>query len=90
MGSGGKKGKKGKKGSATGSPAPGTPTEGKFNLSIGIIEELGKVNVEPPMSQAGVPAVVEKLKEKRNKWKAEQETKTREVRDAECSATCIY
>lgn len=79
MGTGGKKGKKGKKGSATGSPAPGTPTEGKFNLSVGIIEELGKVNIEPPMSQAGVPAVVEKLKEKRDNWKKEQETKTKEV-----------
>lgn len=88
MGSGGKKGKKGKKGSATSSPAPGTPTEGKFNLSIGIIEELGKVNIEPPMSQAGVPAVVEKLKEKREKWKTEQETKTKEVRYATSFARC--
>jgi len=88
MGTGGKKGKKGKKGSATGSPVPGTPTEGKFNLSIGIIEELGKVNIEPPMSQSGVPAVVEKLKQSREKWKTEQETKTKEVRNAACSAPC--
>lgn len=80
MGTGGKKGKKGKKSSTTGSPAPGTPTEGKFNISIGIIEELGKVNIEPPMNQAGVPAVVEKLKEKREKWKKEQDQKTKEVR----------
>lgn len=80
MGTSGKKGKKGKKGSSTGSPAPGTPTEGKFNLSMGIIEELAKVNVEPPMSQAGVPAVVEKLKEKREQWKKDQEEKTKEVR----------
>lgn len=80
MGTGGKKGKKGKKGSAAGSPAPGTPTEGKFNLSIGIIEELAKVNVEPPMSQAGVPAVTEKLKEKRDHWKKDQDRKTKEVR----------
>ena len=79
MGTGGKKGKKGKKGSAAGSPAPGTPTEGKFNLSIGIIEELAKVNVEPPMSQAGVPAAIEKLKEKRDQWKKDQEKKTKEV-----------
>ena len=79
MGTGGKKGKKGKKGSVAGSPAPGTPTEGKFNLSIGIIEELAKVNVEPPMSQAGVPAVTEKLKEKRDQWKKDQERKTKEV-----------
>ena len=80
MGTGGKKGKKGKKGSAAASPAPGTPTEGKFNLSIGIIEELAKVNIEPPMSQAGVPAVVEKLKEKRDQWKKDQDQKTKDVR----------
>lgn len=80
MGTGGKKGKKGKKGSVAASPAPGTPTEGKFNLSIGIIEELAKVSVEPPMSQAGVPAVVEKLKEKRDHWKKDQGRKTKEVR----------
>ncbi|KAL9123857.1 MAG: hypothetical protein Q9217_006754 [Psora testacea] len=78
MGTGGKKGKKGKKGSVVASPAPGTPPEGKFNLSIGVIENLAKVNVEPPMSQSGVPAVVEKLKEKRDGWKSEQEKKTKE------------
>ena len=79
MGSGGKKGKKGKKGNASGSPAPGTPTEGKFNLSMGIIESLAKVNVEPPMSQSDVPDVVQKLKEKRDHWKSEQDAKTKEV-----------
>ena len=79
MGTGGKKGKKGKKGSVAGSPAPSTPTEGKFNLTMGVIEELAKVNVEPPMNQSGVPAVVEKLKEKRDTWKKEQDKKTKEV-----------
>ena len=79
MGTGGKKGKKGKKGGASGSPAPGTPTEGKFNLSIGIIEELAKVDVEPPMNQSDVPTVVEKLKAKRDNWKSDQEKKTKEV-----------
>ena len=89
MGTGGKKGKKGKKGSTTGSPAPGTPTEGKFNLSMGIIEELAKVNVEPPMSQADVPAVVEKLKAKREQWKEDQEKKTKEVRLYTSLAACV-
>ena len=79
MGTGGKKGKKGKKGTNTGSPAPGTPTEGRFNLSLGIIESMAKISVEPPMSQADVPAVVEKLKEKKDKWKQEQDSKTKEV-----------
>ncbi|KAL8638307.1 MAG: hypothetical protein Q9228_004535 [Teloschistes exilis] len=78
MGSGGKKGKKGKKGGAAGSPAPSTPSEGKFNLSMGIIEEFGKINIEPPMNQSDVPAVVEKLKAKRDHWKSEQDRKTKE------------
>ena len=78
-GTGGKKGKKGKKGNAAGSPAPGTPSEGKFNLIIGIIENLAKVNIEPPMSQSEVPEVVQKLKAKRDQWKQEQDAKTKEV-----------
>ncbi|KAL9602219.1 MAG: hypothetical protein Q9219_001943 [cf. Caloplaca sp. 3 TL-2023] len=78
LGTGGKKGKKGKKGGAMSSPAPGTPTEGKFNLTIGIIEELAKVNVEPPMNQSDVPLVVDKLRAKRDNWKSEQDKKTKE------------
>ena len=78
MGTGGKKGKKGKKGgAATGGVA--TPIEGKFNLSMGVIEELGKVNVDPPTKQADVPEVLEKLKAKVSKWKSESESKTKEV-----------
>ena len=78
MGTGGKKGKKGKKPPA--SPAPDTPTEGKFNLSIGVIEELAKVNIDPPTNQNDVAEIVEKLKGKVTKWKAEQDAKTKEVR----------
>ncbi|KAI9808863.1 MAG: hypothetical protein M1827_007186 [Pycnora praestabilis] len=81
-GTGGKKGKKGRKGgaAAAASPAPSTPTEGsgKFNLNMGVIEELGKVNVEAPMNQSDVPAVVEKLKEKLDHWKKDQDRKTKE------------
>ena len=83
MGTGGKKGKKGKKGGAkdatNGSPAPGTPTEGKFSLSIGVMEELSKVGVDSPMSQSDVPSVVEKLKSKLEAWKSQQAGKTKEV-----------
>lgn len=79
LGGGGKKGRKGKKGGAPGSPAPSTPTEGRFNLSVGVIEELAKINVEPPMNQAGVPEAVETLKKKRDQWKADQDKKTKEV-----------
>jgi uncharacterized coiled-coil DUF342 family protein len=79
-GTGGKKGKKGKKGSANGSPAPGTPAEGgKFNLSFGVIEDFAKVKVDPPMGQADVPSVVEKLAAKVTEWKKNQAAKTQEV-----------
>lgn len=72
MGTGGKKGKKGgKKGGAA-------PTPSKFNLNIGIIEELAKVGVDAPSSQADVPATVEKLKEKLAHWKEDQDRKTKE------------
>ena len=79
MGGGGKKGKKGKKGGNGGSSPPTTPAEGKINLSMGIIEELAKVNVDAPVSQSDIPAVVESLKQKRDQWKKDQESKTKEV-----------
>jgi chromosome segregation ATPase len=76
----GKKGKKGKKGGAA---AASTPTEGKaegkFNLSMGVIEELSKVGVDAPSSQSDVPATVEKLKAKLAHWKEDQDRKTKEV-----------
>ncbi|CAG5184580.1 uncharacterized protein ALTATR162_LOCUS10980 [Alternaria atra] len=70
-GTGGKKGKKGKKGGAASTP-------GKFNLNMGIIEELAKVGVEAPSSQEDVPATVEKLKAKLAHWKEDQDRKTKE------------
>lgn len=81
-GTGGKKGKKGKKGSNATSPGTSTPTEGKFNINPGIIHDLAKINMEPPISQAEVPALVEKIKEKRDQWKREQASKTNEVGDS--------
>lgn len=79
MGTGGKKGKRGKKANGTASPASSTSTESRFNLSMGVIEELAKVNVEPPMNQSDVPTVVEKLKAKLEHWKSDQEKKTKDV-----------
>lgn len=79
VGTGGKKGKKGKKGSNTASPAPGTPTESKINLSAGIIEDFAKVKIDPPMNQSDVPGIVEKLAGKITEWKKNQATKTEEV-----------
>ncbi|KAH7081840.1 hypothetical protein BKA63DRAFT_220448 [Paraphoma chrysanthemicola] len=69
VGTGGKKGKKGKKAPAA---------ESKFNINVGIIEELAKVGLDAPASQADVPATVEKLKEKLAFWKGDQDRKTKE------------
>lgn len=75
-GTGGKKGKKGgNRGAASAAPA----TEGKFNLDIGTIENLGRIGVDPPMQQSDIPAVAEKLKQKLAYWKENQESKTKEV-----------
>ncbi|KAJ5819524.1 hypothetical protein N7474_005115 [Penicillium riverlandense] len=73
-GTGGKKGKKGKKGGAAGA----APEAAKFNMNVGIIEEFAKVKVDPPMNQADVPAVVEKLAAKIQEWKKNQASKTEE------------
>ena len=79
MGTGGKKGKRGRK--SNNLPVPSsTPAEGKFNLSIDIIEELAKIDVGTPSSQAEVPDVLEKLVAKVKQWKADQDKKTKEVR----------
>jgi len=70
-GTGGKKGKKGKKGGASTAPS-------KFNLNMGIIEELAKVGVDAPSSQDEVSATVEKLQAKLAHWKEDQDRKTKE------------
>lgn len=72
VGTGGKKGKKGKK-------APAASADSKFNLSMGVIEELSKVGVNAPSSQADVPATVNKLNEKLAHWKSDQDRQTKEV-----------
>lgn len=71
VGGAGKK-KKGKKGGAS-------AAADKFQLNLGTIEELAKVGVDAPSSQADVPAVVEKLKAKLAHWKEDQDRKTKEV-----------
>lgn len=77
VGTGAKKGKKGKKG-GNANAASSSPAE-KFNLNIGIIEEFANIKVDPPMNQADVPAVVEKLAAKITEWKKSQASKTEEV-----------
>jgi len=77
---GGGKGKKGKKGRGVAggeSPAPSTP--GKFSLSLGILEELGKVDIPTPMAQEDIPATLEKLREKLTYYKDNQDKVTKDV-----------
>ncbi|KAJ5725430.1 uncharacterized protein N7483_006787 [Penicillium malachiteum] len=69
IGSAGKKGKKGKK---------AAPEATKFNMNVGIIEEFGKIKIDPPMNQSDVPAVIEKLAAKITEWKSTQASKTEE------------
>ena len=76
IGGGGKKNKRNRNQQRE---AASTPTEGKFNLDIGTIDSLGRIGVDPPMSQSDVPNVVEKLKEKVDFWKGDQDRKTKEV-----------
>jgi chromosome segregation ATPase len=68
---GGKKKKGGKKSGAA-------ATE-KFNLNIRVLEDLSKVKVDTPSSQADVPRVVEDLKKRVEEWKADQEKETQKV-----------
>ena len=75
VGGGGKKKGKGKKGAAGGAPSENA----KFNMNIGVMEELGKVGVDPPSNQSDVPTVVEKLKAKLDAWKRDQHKQTKAV-----------
>lgn len=77
-GTGGKKGKKGKKSPNSTTTANNTEA-GKFNLTMGVIEQLTKVNVDAPTKQSDIPEVVEKLKAKVAKWEIDSEAKTKEV-----------
>ena len=77
-GTGGKRGKKGKKPPPS-TDAVATPEAGKFNISISVIQQLDKVNVAAPAKQSDIPEIIEKLKAKAAKWKAESAAKTKEV-----------
>jgi hypothetical protein len=79
IGGGGKKKKGGKKGAATANTSTPAEATSKFNLNLGVLEDLAKVKVDAPSSQADVPKLVETLKEKMGKWKADQAKQTKEV-----------
>lgn len=83
-GGGKKKGKKGRKedvlpGSETVAVPEAPSSSGKFNLNVGILEELAKIDVDTPMGKDDVPKTLEKLREKLAWYKEHQEIKTKEV-----------
>lgn len=86
-GGGKKKGKKGRKEAVSPGPeaaaaVPEAPSSsGKFNLNVGILEELAKIDVDTPMGKEDVPKTLEKLREKLAWYKEHQEIKTKEVSD---------
>ncbi|RYP54873.1 hypothetical protein DL768_000437 [Monosporascus sp. mg162] len=62
-----KKGKKGKKGGAS---------EKGFHVPHSVINDCASMGIDPPMSAADVPSVVEKVKAKLDHWKADQAAQT--------------
>ncbi|KAF1985447.1 hypothetical protein K402DRAFT_379250 [Aulographum hederae CBS 113979] len=79
VGTGGKKGKKGAKKGGPATPTESSaPASGKFNMSIGIIEELGKIGLDAPGTQGDVPAVLQQLRDKLEFWRKDQDRKTKE------------
>ena len=80
-GTGGKKGKKGRKAApaADSVTTPPPATSGKFSCPPAVMEDLGKLGIEPPMSAVDVPAVIEQVREKLTHWKADQAAQTERV-----------
>lgn len=68
-----KKGKKGKKSNASESPAA------KFSCPPSVMEDCTFIGLNPPMSAAEVPEVLEKVKAKIVQWKADQPEQTKKV-----------
>lgn len=76
-----KKGKKGKKGgaAATASDAPAPATSSKFSCPPSVMEDCAFMGIDPPMSAADVPTVIEKAKAKLEHWKSDQAAQTQRV-----------
>ena len=68
-----KKGKKGKKSHASEAPAA------KFSCPPSVMEDCTFIGLNPPMSAAEVPEVLEKVKAKIAQWKADQPEQTKKV-----------
>lgn len=76
-GTGGKKGKKGKKSNAAATPE--SPAVGKYNCPPQVFADCNTLGVDPPMSAADIPSVTEKVREKLNFYKSDQEAQTERV-----------
>jgi len=70
-----KKGKKGKKSHA----AAEAPASSKFSCPPSVMEDCTFIGLNPPMSAAEVPEILEKVKAKIEQWKADQPEQTRKV-----------
>lgn len=79
-GTGGKKGKKNRNKDTEKAAA-----SGKFKLPPSVMEDCSSMGIEPPMSAAEVPGVIEKVKAKLDHWKADQKAQTEKVRKRETS-----
>ncbi|KOS17968.1 Uncharacterized protein ESCO_002922 [Escovopsis weberi] len=66
------KGKKGKKGAAAAAAAPGKG----FNCPPSVVEDCTFLGLEPPMGNADVPELIEKVKAKLDHWKNDQAAQT--------------
>jgi uncharacterized coiled-coil DUF342 family protein len=71
-----KKGKKGKKAGAAAAAA--TPSK-FFNCPPSVVEDCAFIGIDPPMGNADVPAVIEKVKAKIEHWKGDQAAQTQRV-----------
>lgn len=65
-----KKGKKGKKSGASASSSK------FFSCPPAVVQDCAFIGIDPPMSSADVPAVIEKVKAKLDHWKNDQEAQT--------------
>jgi hypothetical protein len=70
-----KKGKKGKKTTAS----TGADAGGKFSLPPAVMEDCSSMGINPPMSSADVPAVVQQVKQKLEHWQSDQAAQTQRV-----------
>lgn len=70
------KGKKGKKGNSGAAAA-----QKGFNCPPSVVEDCSFLSLDPPMSAADVPGLVEKVKAKLEHWKEDQAAQTQRVSD---------